>query len=183
METAQSCIRQSSDWISGEGSSLKGWSVTTASHLAGFKEHRADAPDHGLALGNPVRSREFDLMVLMGPSQLEIFCNTSSSTKFIKMDNAKDKIPLSRNRDALNHTIYRCSTGQSGKIQRLGKFCCGFSVFQYFLVLSPDLLCILCTQDTTPKLVYGHLYCAEPFYCAVSHIKPKLFSSCVLIAS
>lgn len=29
------------------------------------------------------------------------------------MDNAKDKIPLSRNRDSLNHTIYNCENADA----------------------------------------------------------------------
>lgn len=41
----------------GKGSSLKAWSVTrkviTVSHLAEFKEHLTDVPEHGLALGSP----------------------------------------------------------------------------------------------------------------------------------
>ena len=28
-----------------------------------------------------------------------------------------------------------------------------------------------------------NLYCAKPFYCVVSHIRPKLLSPCVLIAA
>lgn len=52
-------------------------------------------------------------MALMGPFQLEIFCDTSADIKFIKMDSAKDKIPLSRNRDALNHTIYNCENADA----------------------------------------------------------------------
>lgn len=49
----------------------------------------------------------------MGPFQLKIFYDTSSDIKFIKMDNAKDKIPLSRNRDVLNHSIYNCENADA----------------------------------------------------------------------
>lgn len=99
-----------------------------------------------------------------------------------------DKIPLSRNRDALNHTIYNCENEDASqdrveKYTGVGKFSCGFSVFQSFSALSPDLLYVLCTQDTTAKLMYGNLYCAKPFFCVVSHIRPKLFSPCVPIAA
>ena len=39
-----------------------------------FKEQRDDSlKSYGLVLGSPVRSRELDLMILMGSFQLEIF--------------------------------------------------------------------------------------------------------------
>lgn len=60
-------------WIFGEGPSLKAWLITrtgSPQHQAcHFKEHLL----HDLVLGDPVRSRELDLRILMGPFQLKIF--------------------------------------------------------------------------------------------------------------
>ena len=47
--------------------------VVTAPNLSELKEHLDDALSRDLVLGSPVRSRELDSMILLGPFQLEIF--------------------------------------------------------------------------------------------------------------
>ena len=65
-EMEWSCIR-SSDWTLGKGTSLRGWLVTAAGSPGKWSQHQACQSS---------RSMELDLMILMGPFQLEIFCDT-----------------------------------------------------------------------------------------------------------
>jgi len=43
--------------------------------LCEFKEHLDNELSH-VVLGSPMRSRELDSVILMGPFQLEIFCDS-----------------------------------------------------------------------------------------------------------
>lgn len=84
-EIEWSCFEGSSDWIPRKYSFLREWSVTAAVTQGsgqGTKPVRVQgAPGwhsepYSLMLGSPVRSRECDLMILMGPFILEIFSDS-----------------------------------------------------------------------------------------------------------
>lgn len=47
--------------------------VVMAPNLSEFKKHQDDALSHDLILGSPVRRRELDTMICMGPFHLEMF--------------------------------------------------------------------------------------------------------------
>ena len=75
---ARSCVRGSSGWTLGEGSSLRGWSVAGTGFPGKRSRHQAGQSSRssescGFVLGSPARSRELCLMILMGPFQLAIF--------------------------------------------------------------------------------------------------------------
>lgn len=56
--------------------------MNTAPRLAEFMEHLKDTLSHGWVFSSPVRSREMDLMILMGPSQLESCTDSTRNRKF-----------------------------------------------------------------------------------------------------